>query len=90
MGMQQIRDYYRVPATPGRTIRVQFNGQTGTITSAYGFYLRAKVDGQVGIYHPYDLDYLVDDEWIDSNPIREAHNRAWDQFNRSFSESGAD
>lgn len=85
MGMQQIRDYYRVPATRGLTVRVQFNGQTGTITSAYGFHLRAKVDGRVGIYHPYDLDYLVDDEWIDSNPIREAHNRAWDQFNRKLS-----
>ena len=90
MSIQQIRDYYRVPATQGCTVRVQFNGQVGTITSAYGFYLRAKVDGHVGIYHPYDLDYLVDDEWVDSNPIREAHNRAWDQFNRSFSETGAE
>jgi hypothetical protein len=87
MGIQQIRDYYRIPATRGCTVRVRINDKPGTITSAYGFRLRVNVDGRVGIYHPYDLDYLVDDEWLDSKPVRDTHEALWGEFNKRAASS---
>jgi hypothetical protein len=81
-----IRDYYRVPATRGGTVRA--NAQVGTIAGTDQQWLRVHVDGQAGNDHP-DLDYLVDGEWIESERIRAAHDRTWDRFNRGLAESAS-
>jgi hypothetical protein len=85
--LQYIRDYYRVPATRGGIVRVRANARVGTIAGTDQQWLRVHVDGHAGNYHPYDLDYLVDGDWIASEPIRAAHDRAWDRFNRGLAES---
>ena len=82
-----IRHDNRVPATRGGTARVRANAKVGTIAGTAQQWLRVHVDGRAGNDHPYDLDYLVDGECIESEPIRTAHDRAWGLFNRALAES---
>jgi len=86
-GLEYIRSYYRVPADVGGSVWVRNTGKSGTITGTEQAWLTVSVDGRVGNYHPYDLDYLVDGVWVASEPIRAAHDEAWDRFNQSFADS---
>lgn len=59
MGIDYIRDYYKVPAKRGGRVRDE-KGREGTITGARGPYVSVRLDDQhhVVYYHPNSLTYL--------------------------------
>lgn len=62
MSLQQIRNYYQVPAFRGR--RILFEGRPGVIVGSCrpgGLYLRARLDedGQIYTLHPtWEIEYV--------------------------------
>ncbi len=64
MSMEYIRKYYKVPAKRGAKVRVtSSHGKDikfdGTIVASEGAYLRIKINGKVGTYHPtWNIEYL--------------------------------
>jgi hypothetical protein len=63
VGMDYIRNYYRVPVKRGMTVRVRADKRQGKILSVYGSHLAVRMDGEKirRYFHPGDLDYLTND-----------------------------
>jgi hypothetical protein len=80
--MQQIRDYYKVPAKRGMRVRY-IEGFEGQITRSHGMHIGFRSDnsGKVFRVHPYELDYWHDGEWVIGKVLQKQHDDIWDRFN---------
>lgn len=80
--MQQIRQQYGVPAKRGMQVRTS-NNVRGRILSASKTHAHLFVmcDGNKHRVHPFDLDYLVEGEWVFGCELRKLLNARWEQFN---------
>lgn len=59
MSMEYIREYYKVPAKRGMSVKYQ--GKLGLIVGADGAYLKIRLNGEseIRLYHPtWELEYL--------------------------------
>lgn len=59
MSMEYIREYYKVPAKRGMSVKYQ--GKLGLIVGADGAYLKIRLNGEseVRLYHPtWEMEYI--------------------------------
>jgi hypothetical protein len=86
MSTGELRKYYGVPAKRGMEARERDRGRNphhGVITGTYHQYVCFRRYGEVKSrqYHPFELDYLVCDEWILGADLQAKHDAKWDAFN---------
>lgn len=91
MNIQYIRDKYRVPAKRGGCVRTNYgrNVTEGRITGTPRSHVRLNMvtaDGQKLCLHPFELDYLVDDQWVSGKDLQTKYDAAWDRINESFNQ----
>lgn len=93
MGMKEIRERYAVPAKRGAVVR--YEGVQLHITGSMKGYHRLNIRGWVGKelhigkgIHPFDLDYLVDGEWVSGETLKQKYDERWRQFNQRLKGTG--
>ena len=59
--LERIQLYYNVPAKKGMAVLV--DGREGIIVGAKGPYLRIRIDGIIGSYHPtWEIGYIEEEK----------------------------
>jgi len=87
--LTSIRKRYAVPAKRGMQARDIYNGTTGVITGAPRSYMRVNIrdtNGKTQSYHPFELDYLVDNEWVNGKALQHKYDSRWDEWNKRANE----
>jgi hypothetical protein len=89
--LADIGKYYKVPAKRGQTVRYRMTKNiyhTGRITAAsrHGYCLNVwLIDANIRItVHPFDLDYLIDEEWVTGDSLLDKFNARIAAWNRAL------
>jgi len=84
-GMKLVRSTYRVPAYRGQRVRDKYMESEGTITSSDGMHLRVRFDnGSTAKYHPFDLDYQIDGDWMTGDWLKHLYDDRIDRQNKRW------
>lgn len=87
MGMKYIREYYGIPVKKGMEVYHPESGLSGKIEHCKGGYVDTTINSPLSRrpfkYHPYDLDYLLDDgTWLEGAKLRLKRDEQIDGFNK--------
>jgi hypothetical protein len=87
--LAEIRKRYSVPAKRGMQARFIYGGHTGVVTGAPRSRMRVNIrcaDGKTRSCHPFELDYLVDGEWVRGEALKNKYDGRWDAWNKRANE----
>lgn len=90
--MYDINKHYGTPAKRGVEVRVKKMGYSsqeyfiyGKIKSTprRGMYFNVILqNGRKKTFHPYDLDYRINDVWVLGSDLKQHYDAVWDKFNK--------
>lgn len=87
--LTEIRKRYAVPAKRGMQARYIKGGYDGVITGSPRNHMRVNIrinDSKVYSFHPFELDYLVDGEWVSGEALQKRYDGRWDLWNKRANE----
>ena len=96
-GIAYIREWYNVPATRGAVVKTADTKEKGVILNGKGGnYLSVRVGNEVRKYHPFDLNYKIEEHGLPASEVfikgsayKEAHDRRIEKRNEQFANAKA-